>query len=286
MSSRVPPAIPGEAGGSARAEGDAMSTAYVTLWLLTSAYAAPLGYYATEDTCRSAAGQLAVPPAAQILCVPSEVGQPPGAASVAAQAPATESPASAAPTVAADSAKVSAAGVPFIGDEKAPVVMAYWYDYQCPFCKQNEETVLPRLIKDYVETGKVKVLFKDFAFLGPDSQTAGYAARAVWEVAPDKFYLWHKAVFDHQGQENTGWATKDKIIALTKSIPGIDTDKVAQLMADHATDYQKAIDADGAEGAAMGVNGSPGAIIGTQLIVGAQPYEQLKAAIDAALGQK
>src|ERR1700692_1129719 len=80
MSSRVPPAIPGEAGGSARAQGDAMSTAYVTLWLLTSAYAAPLGYYATGDTCRSAAGQLAVPPAAQILCVPSEVGQPPGAA--------------------------------------------------------------------------------------------------------------------------------------------------------------------------------------------------------------
>ena len=115
-----------------------MSTAYVTLWLLTSAYAAPLGYYASDDTCRTAAGRLAMPPAAQVLCVPSEVGQPPGAASVAAQPPATESPAAAAaPTVAADSAKVSTAGVPFIGEANAPVTIAYWFDYQCPFCKQN-----------------------------------------------------------------------------------------------------------------------------------------------------
>src|SRR5579871_2272375 len=128
-----------------------MSTAYVTLWLLTSAYSAPLGYYATEDSCHVVAGQLAVPPAAQVLCVPSEVGQPPGSASVAAQ-PSASQPAAAA--VPADSAKVSTAGVPFIGDEKAPVVMAYWYDYQCPFCKQNEDNVLPRLIKDYVEAGK------------------------------------------------------------------------------------------------------------------------------------
>lgn len=263
-----------------------MSTTYVTLWLLTSAYAAPLGYYATEDTCQSAAGQLAVPPAAQVLCVPSEVGQP-GTASAAAQPPASESASQpATPSVAANSAKVSAVGVPFIGDEKAPVVMAYWYDYQCPYCKQNEDSVLPRLIKDYVQTGKLKILFKDFAFLGPDSVTAGYAARAVWETAPDKFYLWHKAVFDHQDDENAGWGKKDDIIALTKTIPGIDADKIAQLMTDDAADYQKAIDADGSEGAAMGVNGSPGAIIGTQLIVGAQPYEQFKAAIDAALGQK
>ena len=162
-----------------------MTPAYVTLWLLTSAYAVPLGYYASEDSCRTASSQLAVPAAAQVLCVPSEVGQPPGAA---AQAQASEPQSSSAPTVPPDSAKVAAAGEPFIGDDKAPVVMAYWYDYQCPFCRQNEESVLPRLIKDYVDTGKVKVVFKDFAFLGPDSQTAGYAARAVWQTTPDKFY--------------------------------------------------------------------------------------------------
>jgi len=48
-----------------------MTPAYVTLWLLTSAYASPLGYYASEDSCRTAASQLPVPATAQVLCVPS-----------------------------------------------------------------------------------------------------------------------------------------------------------------------------------------------------------------------
>ena len=189
-----------------------------------------------------------------------------------AQPSASESAAvGAPPTAAADIAKVSQQGAPFIGDAKAPVVMAYWYDYQCPFCRENEEKVMPRLITDYVKPGKLKILFKDFAFLGRDSQTAALAARAVWEVAPDKFYDWHKAMFDHQDEENAGWGKKEDIIALTKTIPGIDAAKVEQLMTDRAKDYQKEVEADGAEGAAMGITGTPGVIIGKQLILGVPP---------------
>lgn len=197
--------------------------------------------------------------------------------------PSTGEAAASPPTAAADITKVSQEGVPFIGDAKAPVVMAYWFDYQCPFCRENEVKIVPGLITDYVKPGKLKILFKDFAFLGRDSQTAAMAARAVWEVAPDKFYEWHKAMFDHQDEENAGWGTKDDIIALTKTIPGIDAAKVEQLMTDRAKDYQKALEADRAEGAALGISGTPGVIIGKQLIAGVPPYEQLKAAIDAGL---
>ena len=183
----------------------------------------------------------------------------------------------------ADITKVTQEGAPFIGDPKAPVVMAYWFDYQCPFCRESEEKIMTQLITDYVKPGKLKILFKDFAFLGPDSQTAALAARAVWEVAPDKFYDWHKAMFDHQDEENAGWGKKEDIIALTKTIPGIDAAKVEQLMTDHAKDYGKAIDADVAEGKAMGIEGTPGVIVGKKLIVGLQPYDQFKGAIDAEL---
>ena len=188
------------------------------------------------------------------------------------------------PAATADIKKVSTEGVPFIGAADAPVVMAYWFDYQCPYCRQVEENVMPQLIADYVKPGKLRILFKDFAFLGPDSQTAGLAARAVWEVAPDKFYEWHRAMFDKQDDENAGWGNKEDIIALTKTVPGIDAAKVEQLMTDHAAEYQKAIEADGMEGGAQGVSGTPGAVIGKQLIVGAQPYQQFKAAIEAGLG--
>jgi protein-disulfide isomerase len=265
-----------------------VSTLYATLWLITSSYASPLGFYGSVDACNTAAGQISLPAMAQVVCVPSEVAMPlalgSGAQPPAAMAPTATAAPPAPPHV--DSSKVSAEGVPFVGDPQAPVTMAYWFDYQCPFCQQVEETVVGRLMSDYVQTGKLKILFKSFAFLGPDSLTAALASDAVWETAPDKFYQWHKAMFDAQGAENSGWATKDKIIALTKTVPGIDAAKVEQFMTDHAGQYQKAIDADAAEGSAMGVNGTPGAIIGKQLIVGAQGYEQFKADIDAALVPK
>ncbi len=189
-------------------------------------------------------------------------------------------------TVPADSSKVVTTGEPFIGDERAPVVMAYWSDYQCPFCQRNEEQVLPQIIKDYVATGKVKIVFKDYAFLGPDSQTLGTFARAVWNTDPAKFYQWHKAIFDHQGTENTGWATQHTILDITTAVLGpTETKQVTDLVATHAMQYQQQMDADKAEGAGFGVNGTPGVIIGKQLVVGAQPYEQFKQAIDAALAQ-
>lgn len=204
--------------------------------------------------------------------------QPPAAESTAGGPPPQPAPT-------ADIAKVSTKGVPFIGAPDAPVVMAYWFDYQCPYCRQEEETVMPQLIDDYVKLGKLKILFKDFAFLGPDSLTAGLAARAVWEVAPDKFYEWHKAMFDHQDDENSGWGTKDDILALTKTIPGIDVAKVEQLMVDHATQYEQAIRSDGMEGNDQGVNGTPGVVIGQTLVMGAQPYQRFQALIDAALSK-
>ena len=143
-----------------------------------------------------------------------------------------------------------------------------------------------RLMTDYVQSGKLKILFKNYTFLGPDSLTAALASDAVWESAPAEFYQWHKAMFDAQGPENSGWATKDKIIALTKTIPGIDAAKVEQLMTDHAAQYQKQIDADAAEGDALGIDGTPEAIIGNQSISGAEEYQVFKADIDAALGSK
>ena len=262
-----------------------MSTLYATLWLITSSYAAPLGFFGSVDACNTAAGQVSLPAMAQVVCVPSEVAMPLGLGGAAQPSPAM-APAATPTAPLVDSSKVSTEGVPFIGDSLAPVTMAYWFDYQCPFCRQVEQTVIGKLMSDYVQTGKLKILFKSFAFLGPDSLTAALASDAVWETAPDKFYQWHRAMFNAQGPENSGWATKDKIIALTKTVSGIDVAKVEQFMTDHAAQYQKAIDADAAEGSAMGVNGTPGAIIGKQLIVGAQGYEQFKADIDAALPQK
>ena len=188
---------------------------------------------------------------------------------------------------AVDSTKVNTTGNPVIGNVNAALTIAYWYDYQCPFCKQNEEIAMPQLVKDYVDTGKAKVVFKDFQFLGEDSQTLGQYSRAVWAVAPDKFYKWHKFVYDNQGTENTGWATQTKIRSLTTGVLGAsDTAKVEQLVKTNGGAYQKQMDADKAEGTGDGVNGTPAMIIGKQLVSGAVPYAQIQAAVETALKVK
>lgn len=183
-----------------------------------------------------------------------------------------------------NAAQVSATGNPTIGNANAPLTIAYWFDYQCPFCKQNELTVMPQLIKDYVDTGKVKIVFKDFSFLGPDSDTLGHWARAVWAVAPDQFEAWHAAIYQNQGEENSGWATAAEIQKITAGVlTSAQTAQVAQLAVSDATKYQAAMDADKQEGEQDGVQGTPAMLIGTQLVAGAETYAQVKTVIDAQL---
>ncbi|MDO8739987.1 MAG: thioredoxin domain-containing protein [Candidatus Woesearchaeota archaeon] len=186
------------------------------------------------------------------------------------------------PSADVDISKVKTSGIPFVGNANAPVVLATWEDFQCPFCKQLETTVIDQIVKDYPD--KVKIVFKDFQFLGNDSQTAGIAGRAVWEVAPNKYFDWRMAIYDKQDNENSGWGSKDDIIALTKTILGAGNgDKVANLMNSKQSEYQKAIDNDKTEGGTFGINGTPGSIIGKNLISGAQPYSAFKQIIDLAL---
>lgn len=184
-----------------------------------------------------------------------------------------------------DITKVKTDGEPFVGSKDAPVKVAYWSDYQCPFCKRFEGDAIKQLMTDYVQTGKVKIIYKDFQFLGVDSQTAGLIGRAVWEIAPDKFPQWHQAVYDKQDSENSGWGNKTDILALTKSF-GIDSVKVNQLISDKAVEYQKVMDSDKAEGGTFGIQGTPGTIIGKTFVNGAQPYAVVKQLVDTELTKK
>lgn len=182
---------------------------------------------------------------------------------------------------------------PFIGKADAPLTMAYWSDYQCPFCKAVEvggvpqipiDPSLPILIKDYVDQGKLKIVFKDFVFLGEDSKTAAEYEHAIWELYPDKFYTWREAMFKAQDAEgDQGFGDAASIDALIKKLPGFDDAKVKALVAQKKSQYDAEFQADTQEGSKFGIQGTPGFVIGTQSIDGAVPPEQFKAAIDSQL---
>jgi protein-disulfide isomerase len=199
----------------------------------------------------------------------------------------SNAPAGTQPVAQVDIKDVKTDGDPFVGDPNAPVTMAVWFDYQCPFCKQLDTTALPQLYTDYVQTGKLRIVFKDFQFLGNDSMTGAEFARAVWELYPDKFYTWYEAMFNAQDEEgDQGFGDLDSITAMTKQqVPGIDTDKVVALMNQKKSTYDAAIQADRDEGSSFGVNGTPAIIIGTQLLSGAQPYSTLSQLVDQELAK-
>ncbi|HXK38215.1 MAG TPA: thioredoxin domain-containing protein [Candidatus Paceibacterota bacterium] len=189
------------------------------------------------------------------------------------------------PTKPANIDEIKIAGNPFIGKENAPVVVAYWYDYQCPFCKQVETNVFPKLLSEYVNTGKVKLVFKGYPVLGQDSYSAALAERGVWSAYPDKFFKWHEQMFAKQDEENGGWGNRQDILEIAKSL-GMNTDDLDKLIVANASQNQQNLQADLDEGQAYGVTGTPSFMIGKKLIVGSVPYNQVKAAIEAVLKSK
>lgn len=183
----------------------------------------------------------------------------------------------------ADIKDVKTNASPVVGLPSAPVTIAVWYDYQCPFCKRFDQDALVQTYEEYVKTGKVKIVFKDFQFLGQDSIDAALFSRAMYAAYPDRFYEWYQAVMDAQDEENGGFGDLASVKALAATLPGIDANRVEKLMNDNKDAYQAAIDADRAEGQTFGITGTPGAIIGTTVIAGAQPYSKVKSLIDAEL---
>ena len=188
-------------------------------------------------------------------------------------------------TPAVNIANVKTAGEPFIGSANAPVTMALFYDYQCPYCKQFDANVTPQLYTNYVQTGKLKIIFKDFDFLGPNSIQASEFERAVWALYPDQFYAWFNAVFAGQlAESRTADASYlPHLQQITSTIPGIDVTKVLALMNQNKAQYDADITNSFTEGQADGITGTPSVIIGTTLLQGGQSYAAVAAVVDAQL---
>lgn len=183
-------------------------------------------------------------------------------------------------------------GDPFIGNPQAPVTIAFWSDFQCPFCKSVEvggvpqiptPAALPEIIKEYVDAGKVKIVFMDFAFLGDDSTTAALYNRSVWKLYPDQYFTWRTAMYTAQDEEHKGFGNAASIDKLTATISGIDAARVTADVQANKSVYQAEIDADKAEAQKVGINATPSFVVGTTVLAGAYPYANFKAVIDALL---
>lgn len=110
-----------------------------------------------------------------------------------------------------------------LGDPKAPVTLREFADLQCPFCRDFAVQTFPSIVRDYVRTGKVRMVYHDLAFLGPDSEKAAHAAYAAGEQ--DRLWDFVERFFASQGEENSGYVTDAFLDRIFRSIEGLDVAK-------------------------------------------------------------
>jgi protein-disulfide isomerase len=119
------------------------------------------------------------------------------------------------------------AGIPqkgiVLGNPKAPVTMVEFADLQCPFCREYTTTVLPSLIRNYVQPGKVKMEFRNVAFIGTDSVRAAQMAAAAGRQ--DKLWNYTDLFYANQGTENSGYVTDEFLRKIGSGVSGLDVDK-------------------------------------------------------------
>jgi protein-disulfide isomerase len=176
---------------------------------------------------------------------------------------------------------------PWLGNEDAKVTVIEFSDYQCPFCRKYWTESYPQLKEEYIDTGKIKYVFRDFPLnFHPGAPLAAVAGNCVREqLGNEAYFKYHDIVFSEQNKQGQGTVQfgEDEIMSWVDQIEGIDKSKFNTCYSDPS---QKAeVDADFAAGAAAGVSGTPSFFINGETLVGAQPYSVIKATIERALAE-
>lgn len=169
-----------------------------------------------------------------------------------------------------------------LGDPNAPVTLIEFSDFQCPFCRKFYKETLPQIKKDYIATGKVKLVYRDFPLV--QIHPGATPAAEGTECAEDqgKFWQMHDAIFDEQEKLGSGTVqfTADDVKKWAANI-GLDTSKFNQCL--DSGKYKAEVEKDLADGSAAGVNGTPATFINGRLVSGAQPFAAFKVIIDEEL---
>lgn len=157
------------------------------------------------------------------------------------------------------------------GAADAPVTILEFSDYQCPFCK-GAQPVLERILAEF--PGKVRVVFKDFPLdFHEGARPAAEAARCAG--ASGRYWDYHDLLFLAQPA-----FSRDELIRYADRV-GLD--RTAFSLCLDARRFGGAVEADVAEGRALGVSGTPTFFVNGRRLVGAHPLETFREAVDDAL---
>jgi protein-disulfide isomerase len=167
-------------------------------------------------------------------------------------------------------------GSPILGDPNAPVTLIEFGDYQCHFCNVHFHNTEHKLLENFIKTGKVKMIFKDFTIIGPDSVNAAHGTHCANDQG--KFWEYHDILYNNWTGENNGWASSDNLLRFAQEIE-LDIDQWSDCMIDER--YSQIISNSSKDARELGITGTPAFfVIGPDnkitRISGAQPYESFE----------
>ena len=164
-----------------------------------------------------------------------------------------------------------------MGEKDAEITIIEFSDYECPFCGRHFQQTYPQLKKNYIDTGKARLVFRDFPLgFHANALPAAMAAECVREKGGDSAY-WemHDLLFQRQ-QELSVANLKQWAKSLGHDIGScLDSKK-----------FEREVQKDLADGSSAGVSGTPAFFINKKLISGACPYRTFEQALNAELQGK
>jgi protein-disulfide isomerase len=174
----------------------------------------------------------------------------------------------------AEIVEVSIDDDPMKGNKDASVTIIEFSEYQCPFCKKYIDETYSQIVENYVDTGKVNYVFRDFPLDFHDqAKPAAMAAECADEQG--QFWEYHDLLFANQNK-----LSADNFKQWAEDL-GLDTEQFNDCV--DSEKYKSEVEKDLADGQSYGVQGTPGFFINGKVLSGAQPYSVFEQEIEAAL---
>jgi len=154
------------------------------------------------------------------------------------------------------STKLIENGSPFMGNINAPITIVEWGDYQCTFCYKFHQNTLNIINEDFIKTGKIKIIFKDFPLNGFDSKLAAEASYCAQDQ--EKYWKYHDELFKNWGGERTGWITRESLDKFAETVD-LDLKKFNKCLDDHK--YENKVDLLYEFGKEIGIDATPSFLV-------------------------
>ncbi len=164
------------------------------------------------------------------------------------------------------------------GKPDAPVVLINYSDYRCPFCAKFARDLEPELVRRYVNTGVLRIEWRDYPIFGQESLGAAQAGRAA--ARQGRFWQFHSTVMGQAPEDGHPPMPESRLVEFGQQAGVPDLDRFRADLHDPAV--YAGVEADATQASQIGVASTPTFLVNGQPIMGAQPLETFVAAVEQA----